>query len=71
MIPGKQQHGGTRPNHHARAGETSVNWEVFRVVKDRSLTALTALNAFRRPSCFTDEREVMMLSVGGAYEAAF
>jgi hypothetical protein len=32
----------------------SVNWEVFRAVKDRSLTALTALNAFRHPSCFTD-----------------
>jgi hypothetical protein len=32
----------------------SVNWEVFRAVKDRSLTALTALNAFKRPFCFTD-----------------
>jgi hypothetical protein len=34
--------------------DTSVNWEVFRVVKDWSLTALTALNTFRHPSCFTD-----------------
>jgi hypothetical protein len=27
----------------------SVNWEVFRAVEDRSLTALNALNAFRCP----------------------
>jgi hypothetical protein len=33
---------------------TSVKWEVFRAVKDWSLTALNALNAFRRPSRFTD-----------------
>jgi hypothetical protein len=32
----------------------SVNWEVFRAVKDRSLTALTTLNTFRRLSRFTD-----------------
>jgi hypothetical protein len=35
-------------------GSASVKWEVFRAVKDQSLTALTALNAFRRPSHFTD-----------------
>jgi hypothetical protein len=34
---------------------TSVNWEVFRAVKDQYLTALTALNTFRHLFCFTDE----------------
>jgi hypothetical protein len=32
----------------------SVKWEVFRAVKDRSLTALNAPNAFRHPPRFTD-----------------
>jgi hypothetical protein len=32
---------------------------VFRAVKDRSLTALTALNAFRRPSGFTDACDLL------------
>jgi hypothetical protein len=33
---------------------SSVKWEVFREVKDWSLTALNTLNAFRHLPCFTD-----------------
>jgi hypothetical protein len=33
---------------------SSVKWEVFRVVKDQSLTTLNTPNAFRHPPHFTD-----------------
>jgi hypothetical protein len=46
---------------------TSVKWEVFRVVKDQSLTALTTLNTFRHPSCFTDELHNLVKSVKANY----
>jgi hypothetical protein len=43
--------------------KTSVKWEVFRAVEDRSPTALNAPNAFRRPPRFTDECDAEYTSV--------